>query len=232
MRGHSYRGVTDAALNEHHEQSEQSSSVSVEKRHETEETAGTTKEAGDLISHDPTFRFFAYDPSTHPRVQELYRLVLRTGSPSILRTRPATPRLRAMWRPTFDVAARVARGVRRPPQAEGGARVVAQAREWLNTWGKQSTSVNTSTPSMSFLPLSYSMTSLSTAHSVCFTDMLHSAGYTSDATGLYCIERNSSAGGSEGEMKSFFWDQDEFVALLLCMSRLGGSSCGINCTLS
>ena len=49
-------GVTDAALNEHHEQLEQPfSMVSVEKRR-TEENVGTTKEVGDLISHDPIIR--------------------------------------------------------------------------------------------------------------------------------------------------------------------------------
>ena len=49
-------GVTDAALNEHYEQSEQPSSmVSVEKRR-TEVNVGTTKEAGDVISHDPAIR--------------------------------------------------------------------------------------------------------------------------------------------------------------------------------
>jgi len=77
-----------------------------------------------------------------PEFRSLYRLVLRTSSASVLHARPATPRLRAMWRPTFDVAAQMTRKVQCPPPTEDGARVAAQAREWLNTWEKQSTSMN------------------------------------------------------------------------------------------
>ena len=64
---------------------------------------------------------------------------------------------------------------------------------------------HSSTPSMSFLPLSYSTTSLYTAHSACFTDVSDSTGYTSDdrRDSGYCVEGNSSAGGSEDEMEKF-----------------------------
>jgi len=41
-----------------------------------------------------------------------------------------------MWRPTFDVAARMTRKVQRPPPTEDGARVAAQAHEWLSRWEK------------------------------------------------------------------------------------------------
>jgi len=47
-----------------------------------------------------------------------------------------------MWRPTFDVAARMTRKVQRPPPTEEGARTAAQAQQWLNKWGKQSALMN------------------------------------------------------------------------------------------
>ncbi|KAF9646197.1 hypothetical protein BDM02DRAFT_3100298 [Thelephora ganbajun] len=72
-----------------------------------------------------------------PGLRSLYRLVLRTSSASVLHVRPATPRLRAMWRPTFDVAVRMTREVQHSPLTDDEARAAAQAREWLNRWEKQ-----------------------------------------------------------------------------------------------
>jgi len=62
-----------------------------------------------------------------------------------------------------------------------------------------------STPSMSFLPLSYSTTSLSTTHSACFTETSDSTSYTSDGRrdSVYCAEGISSVGGGEDEMRKF-----------------------------
>lgn len=78
-----------------------------------------------------------------PELKSLYRLVLRTSSASVLHARPATQRLRAMWRPTFDVAARMTQEARHPLPTEDGAKAAAQAQDWLKHWEKQSTSMGT-----------------------------------------------------------------------------------------
>ena len=82
-----------------------------------------------------------------PGFRSLYRLVLRTSSASVLHARPAAPRLRAAWRPIFDVAAQMVRKAEHhsPNTDEAGA--ATQARQWLNIWEKQSTSVNPCTQS-------------------------------------------------------------------------------------
>jgi len=72
-----------------------------------------------------------------PEFRSLYRLILRTSSASVLHARPATQRIRAMWRPTFDVAAGMARKVRHPPPTQDGARTAARAQDWLNQWERQ-----------------------------------------------------------------------------------------------
>lgn len=61
------------------------------------------------------------------------------------------------------------------------------------------------TPFMSFLPLSYSTTSLSTTNSACFTETSDSTGYTSDGRrdSAHCAEGNKGAGGGEDEMERF-----------------------------
>ena len=41
-----------------------------------------------------------------------------------------------MWRPTFDVAARMTRKAQRPPHTEDGVRVATEVQEWLNRRGK------------------------------------------------------------------------------------------------
>ena len=58
-------------------------------------------------------------------------------------------------------------------------------------------------PSVSFLSLSHSMTSLSTTHSACSIDISNSMGYTSDGRWdfVYCVKQDSSAGGSESEVQ-------------------------------
>ena len=75
-------------------------------------------------------------------LRSLYRLVLKASSASVLHARPATPRLRVTWRPTFETAAQMAQKVQHSPSTDDGARAAAQAQEWLNKWEKRSTSTN------------------------------------------------------------------------------------------
>ncbi|KAF9785703.1 hypothetical protein BJ322DRAFT_1005172 [Thelephora terrestris] len=74
------------------------------------------------------------DHQLSPGLRSLYRLVLRASSASVLHARPATPRLRVTWRPTFEMAAQMAQKVQHPSPTEGGTRAAAQAQEWLNEW--------------------------------------------------------------------------------------------------
>ncbi|KAF9646198.1 hypothetical protein BDM02DRAFT_278900 [Thelephora ganbajun] len=70
---------------------------------------------------------------------------------------------------------------------------------------------------MSFLPLSYSTTSLSTTHSACFTDVSDSTGYTSDCRRdpVHCVKGKLNAGGGEGDCVDPDGQKDEMRKFLL-----------------
>ncbi|KAF9784105.1 hypothetical protein BJ322DRAFT_1068635 [Thelephora terrestris] len=73
-----------------------------------------------------------------PGLRSLYRLVLGASSASVLHAGPATPRLRVMWRPLFEMAAQTAQKVQHPSPTEDEARAAAEAQEWLNKWETRS----------------------------------------------------------------------------------------------
>ena len=70
---------------------------------------------------------------------------------------------------------------------------------------------------MSFLPLSYSTTSLSSAHSGYFTDASDSTGYTSDdrRDSACGVKGTSSAGGDEDECVDSDEQEKEMEKFLL-----------------
>lgn len=77
------------------------------------------------------------DPNRLPSTfKSLYRLFLRVASASVLHHPRASRNLRRRWRPTFNDAARITRGIQQETESESDRQVRI---EWLDEWNKRST---------------------------------------------------------------------------------------------